>query len=504
MKRSIIFIIAYLGLQVYGQEFISSDEWRNRILTIDVNTGLETNGILGDFTGANLEGGVNEDIFPLLWQKIYSKNSLDHGRYAQKAVDNGYIITGRTLVEGDTDFDGWIIKTDFQGNVLWDKTYGDYYVDELEVIRTTSDNAYLAIGTSTMFGNSGEGWMLKVDDNGETLWNKGFHSPLSTGWDFLYDVIEIEDNSYVAVGFANSTSTQGWIIKVDKFGNEIWNHEYGDQYWERLFSVKQTDDGGFIAVGDKHIQYENVIGHDGWLVKFDSEGNLLWERTYGTIKNDIFRDIFINTDGSFTITGERVNENTNNSESWIMKTDAEGNVIYNKSLGGGGLVASIELENTNSIVCANRNQQTVLILIDAEGNTLNEQLIRYGNIDDRATSMQITENGHVILGGRANAHTQAGDFWLVTLGEENVVSTSGLFYNKLSVYPNPAKDYFCIQSETQINRIRIFDANGKLLIKKESINENTFFQDTHKLSSGLYFVEIVTWDKIQFEKIIVN
>lgn len=504
MKKIFITIIGLcLGIYSQAQNTILSENI-NQTLTINMQTGEEVIGNSGTVTSTNSPDDSQEEIFPFRWQKTYSKGTMDHGRYAQKAIDNGYVIAGRALISGEMDFDGWIIRTDYQGEVIWEKNYGDYYVDELEVIRTTTDNAYIAIGTSTMFGNSGEGWVIKVDDDGEIIWNKGFHPPLSTNWDYLYDIIELEDGSYVAVGFGNSASTQAWIIKLNNSGEIIWNHEFGDQYWERLTSVKQTSDGGFIAAGDKHIQHGNIVGHDAYLVKFNSLGEIEWEKTYGGEKNEMFRNVNINADGTFTATGSKTNENTGSEEAWVMKTDSQGNEIYNKVINVRNITGITQLEDGNELICANANQKSILVLIDSEGNVLNEQYFSIGNIDDRATSMQITENGHVILGGRANAHTQAGDFWLVTMGEENTMNINDWAKNEVQIYPNPATNYLNIKSDWFINDIKIKDINGKEILTQKVNNEKKSTLNVQALPSGVYLAEIISGNQKQIKKIIVK
>lgn len=504
MKKITIPILGACAAICLQAQNISLSENINQTLTINIQTGEERLNDSGASLVTNSPNGTQEEIFPLLWQKTYSKGTMDHGRYAQKAIDNGYVIAGRALMSGEVNFDGWIVRTDYQGEVIWEKNYGDYYVDELEVIKTTTDHAYIAIGTSTMFGNSGEGWALKVDDDGEIIWNKGFHPPLSTGWDFLYDIIELEDGSYVAVGFGNSGSTQAWIIKISNSGEIIWNHEFGDQYWERLTSVKQTSDGGFIAAGDKHMQHGTIVAHDAYLVKFNSLGEIEWENTYGGIDNELFRNVNINADGTFTVTGSKTNETTGSEQAWIMKTDAQGNEIYNKTIDVGTITGITQLEDGNELICANANWQSVLILIDSEGNVLNEQYFSIGTIDDRATSMQITENGHVILGGRANAHTQAGDFWLVTMGEENTMNVNEWAKNEIKIYPNPASRYLNIESEWFIKEINIKDFSGKSILNQKVDNEKKYKLNVQNIPAGIYLAEIISGNQKQIKKLIVQ
>lgn len=504
MRKILIPILGACAAICSQAQNISLSENISQTLTINTQSGEKVAGSFGNSIVTNSPDGTQEDIFPFLWQKTYSKGTMDHGRYAQKAIDNGYVVAGRALMSGTVDFDGWIVRTDYKGEVIWEKNYGDYYVDELEVIKTTSDNAYIAIGTSTMFGNSGEGWVIKLDDNGEIIWNKGFHPQLSTGWDFLYDIIELADGSYVAVGFGNSASTQAWIIKLSSSGEILWNHEFGDQYWERLTSVKQTTDGGFIAAGDKHMQHGNIVAHDAYLVKFNSLGEIEWEKTYGGIDNEMFRNVSINNDGTFTATGSKTHETTGNEQAWVMKTDSQGNEIFNKVLNVGTITGITQLEDGNEIICANANQKSVLILIDSEGNVLNQQFFSIGTIDDRATSMQITENGHVILGGRANAHTQAGDFWLVTMGEENTMNVNDWAKNEIKVYPNPATTQINIQSEWFINEIKIKDLSGKSISNQKVNNEKKFILNVQNFPSGVYLAEIISGNRKEVKKFIVK
>src|SRR5512146_756018 len=92
------------------------------------------------------------------WTKSFGGGAMDWGYHAEQTSDGGYIAIGR-MDHGSNDMDAWLIKTDENGDTIWTKTYGDTYIDEAYYVKQTSDGGYILCGMSTMFGMAGEGWL---------------------------------------------------------------------------------------------------------------------------------------------------------------------------------------------------------------------------------------------------------------------------------------------------------------------------------------------------------
>jgi hypothetical protein len=385
------------------------------------------------------------------WTGFYGGDFRDECYSVHQTADGGYISVGRSCIDGSYDYQAWLIKTDSKGSIAWSKTYGDTYIDEAYKVRQTSDGGYIIAGMSTAFGWAGEGWLIKTDNKGTVIWNRGYHpeeGSAMSGWDYIYDVVETEDGGFVFAGNTPDTylSTQAWIGKVNSSGDLVWDHKYGLEYWERIFSLEATSDGGFIGVGDRHWTHDNLFyKHDGWLLKFNSEGDTTWTKRFGDNEHDIFRSVQQTSDGGYVICGEREVSTSSGFVGWLVKTDNLGNEEWSKSLSKGGLYG-IQQDPDNNFVAAGTivTQQSAcegwLLKADGKGDLVWEEYIHGTDMDDVFLSLNHSFDGGYILGGKYNMAGDASDFWLVKLNAEEIEGLTWFFENFDTVTPPAMPD----------------------------------------------------------------
>jgi len=113
------------------------------------------------------------------------------------------------------------------------------------------------------------------------------------------------------------------LIKTDSSGNKIWDKTFGGSQYDSADSVQQTNDGGFVIAGAT-CEY-GLGGHDAWLIKTDSAGNKIWDKTFGGSDMDEANSVQQTTDGGFIIAGSTSSYGAGGSDAWLIKTDANGN-----------------------------------------------------------------------------------------------------------------------------------------------------------------------------------
>jgi len=268
----------------------------------------------------------------LLWDKTYGASGYCNGLLL--APDGGFVMVGSTSAYGSGGMDIWLVKTDENGNIEWSKTYGGPDHESAHNVQMTDDGGYIITGWTKSYGDeSGDLWLIKTDSTGNEEWSKTFRG---TGIDGGDHIIPVDDGGYICIGVTTSFGAGGfdvWVIKTDSYGNEIWSDTFGDKYDDFIGDVKKTDDGGYILVGKRQLSENDG---DIWLLKFDSEWNLEWERIIGDKDyNELALGIQQTFDNGFIITGShRSMFITGNQQGILLKVDFNGAEEWRKLFGG--------------------------------------------------------------------------------------------------------------------------------------------------------------------------
>jgi len=234
------------------------------------------------------------------WSKTYGGNSSDLLNCIQELRDGGYIAAGETSSSGTKGYsDIWILKVDSKGNEIFSKTYGGSKFDRAYIIKQTKDGGLITAGysSSTDFdfmgiNSSAQNFLMKLDNDGNVIWKKKYGKSSVGGF---VDIQETDDSGFILVGdtaFVHPCADKEsngiqkiWILKIDETGNYVWSKTYGGNMTDLAYSIKRTKDNGYIVSGSTDSNCgditENKGGQDAWLLKLDENGDLEWQKTYG-------------------------------------------------------------------------------------------------------------------------------------------------------------------------------------------------------------------------------
>jgi len=267
------------------------------------------------------------------WNRTFGGEDIEEVTSFLQTSDGGYIMVGttRSYVTGSCDL--WLVKTDAKGIEQWNRTFGGEDYDTASSFRQASDGGYIIAGWTESYGaGSFDFWLLKTDTEGTEQWNRTFGGE---GFDSLYSFQQTFDGGYILGGSTRSFGTGSpdiWLVKTDNNGIELWNRTFGGDDHDKVYSVQQTPDSGFILAG--------VTGSpdsfDCWLVKTDSEGEGVWNRTFRHYEDNIPHSILQTPDGGYVIAGETGSKGTNSYDVWVVRTDADGHVQWETTFGGPG------------------------------------------------------------------------------------------------------------------------------------------------------------------------
>ena len=267
------------------------------------------------------------------WNKTFGTEGFEVAQDLIVTDDEGYIILGQTTSFGAGEGDVWLIKTDSTGNMQWNKTYGGIGGDKGWKIITTSDNGYAIAGITDSYGQGGNDyWLFKTDSLGTLQWNMTFGG---TEDERARGIIETTDNGFLLTGWSGSYGAGGldiWLVKTDSNGNPEWNQTYGGADTERGISTIPTNDGGYITAGNTASFGQGET--DLYLVKIDNSGNMAWNKTYGGAAAETPFSIIKTTDGGYGVVGHSYSFGAGENDFWFVKTDSTGNILFNQTYGG--------------------------------------------------------------------------------------------------------------------------------------------------------------------------
>ncbi|BES64661.1 hypothetical protein SANA_11000 [Gottschalkiaceae bacterium SANA] len=357
--------------------------------------------------------------------------------------------------------------------IEWKKSLGGASSEYAQNTQPTKDGGYIVVGSTystdgDVSGNHGneDAWVVKLDGKGEMEWQKCLGGSL---YDKAYSIRETNDSGYIIAGYTNSNdgdvsgnhgNMDAWLVKLDAYGEIIWQKCLGGSQNEDVFDIRQTDDGGYILVGSTYSVDGNVVGcHgdgsgdygelDAWVVKLKENGDIDWQRCLGGSAYDVAQSIQLTKDGGYIIAGKTYSQDGDVSEpigefdAWIIKLKETGEIEWEKCLGGtshdhayniqltddGGYVFVGSTWSSDGDVSGYRRAYDVWVVKLKENGDIDWQKCLGGANHDQAYTIQLTNDGGYIVAGQTQSqdgdvsgHHGYNDIWVVKLDEKGEIN----------------------------------------------------------------------------------
>lgn len=360
---------------------------------------------------------------PIQWQNEFGGSNGDFVADILQTTDGGYVFAGTSRSTngnktspnyGGDDY--WIVKLDSTGAKLWEQSFGGSDHDELRAFRQTSDGGFILGGysysgpsgakTGTNFG-SADFWIVRLDSNGNKLWDKTFGG---SDYEELTDIQVTADGGYILAGFSSSPPSGNknapafrgadyWIVRLDSNGNQLWDRSFGGLDADILYAVQETADGGFLLAGASNSDPSGnktasaYGGDDIWLVRLDASGTELWQRSYPSFegsRQEGAQRIAALADGGFLLGGYF------NSTFGVSRIDADGNLLWQKTYADGGFWSVSALKQTSDGGFVFGGPAGILVRINSTGDELWRKHL--GIPIDAINGIALTSDGGFAIG----------------------------------------------------------------------------------------------------------
>ena len=397
-----------------------------------------------------------KDVFeiPEITTNVYSIETIggsknDAFNAVTKTIDDGYIAAGYAqsndgdiISKANISYDFLVSKFSSENILEWQKHFGGSENDKaLDIIQTLGGD-FIVLGSSESSNldvseNAGskDFWLVKLSNNGMLLWEKSFGF---LGEDYGTTLLETKDGGFLITGVLDVSASNGqgnakstiinhaggdyWVLKTNNLGALEWSRYFGGSFTEIPLGIVETDNHNYIIVGSSDSNDFNISNNNGsydfWMTKIAPDGSLLLEKTFGGSEIDEASAIIATNDGNFIIVGDTrsadkdVSKNNGAADIWILKVSKEGNLIWEKTIGGSSFEVAKAIYKTqdNGFLIAgssrsldngfqNKGQNDALILkIDENGNLLWQKTVGGSEIDFLYDVIELNNKSIIAVG----------------------------------------------------------------------------------------------------------
>lgn len=367
-----------------------------------------------------------------LWTRIYGGTLWEQGYSVTPTDDGGFLAVGMTATYGAGSADFWLVRTDAWGDTLWTRVYGWAREEIAWDVCPTFDGGYIVTGhTSSTTTETSSIWLMKIDSTGDTLWTRIYGGP---SWEKSFCVRQTADSGYVVIGRTDSFGAGNydvWVLRTDSFGDTLWARTYGGSAREDGYGVQQTSDGGFIFTGDTYSFGSG--GSDVWLVKTDANGDTSWTRTFGGTSSDGGNSVQQTSDGGYIVAGNTFSYGAGSADNYLIKTDSNGNMVWSQTYGGS--LAEMDQEAWQTMdggyIIGGRTESYgagekdfYVVKTDANGDTSWTRTYGGYNYDYCFSIKQVADGGYIAFGYSAS-FSYPSDFYLVRIAGDTLIEIRG-------------------------------------------------------------------------------
>ncbi|MCW3994772.1 MAG: PQQ-binding-like beta-propeller repeat protein [Candidatus Bathyarchaeota archaeon] len=258
----------------------------------------------------------------VLWNRTFFQSDGTELRYAV-ALEDGFLLVGNQFTASG-DVNGFAARVGSDGKLFWQTVVGAEKIDKLFSGVAVKDGVVL-FGLTYSYGvDQSKAWAVKLGLNGEVVWNKTFKASVDIA---LRSAVLCQNSDIVAAGYADvgDGNFDFYLLKLDNSGDLLWNKTYGSTNSEKAYALAKAADGGYVLVGEKQSVVSDT---DTWVVKVNSDGEPLWNRTVGGEKADSPTCVLASKTGGYLVAGYTFSFGSGQRDFWLFKISEEGKLMF--------------------------------------------------------------------------------------------------------------------------------------------------------------------------------
>ena len=246
----------------------------------------------------------------------------------------GWVVSGK-IVEGDKTL-GALIAIDKSGAVRWQQSYGDYELQSSKALVRDGDGNLIFAGLTLGHDvTHTRGWIVKTDADGALLWQRHLEHGEADAFRAL--AVDIDGN-IAAAGYTGPTAEQdrdGWVVLLDKDGTLIWEVTPPGVRQDAFHALTADRSGGFVAAGKTFSK--GMGDFDQWVVAFDSKGLMKWESVIGGESCECATAILQEGSDRYILAGWTQTFGAGGYDIWLSALDGHGEFLWRRYFGGANM-----------------------------------------------------------------------------------------------------------------------------------------------------------------------
>ncbi|MFB3888249.1 MAG: hypothetical protein ACE14S_02080 [Candidatus Bathyarchaeia archaeon] len=354
----------------------------------------------------------------LIWEHTYGGTGDDRAFHAA-AVEDGFLVVGSSTSLENNRTTAWALRLDSKGEQVWNRTFSQDAGSEFRQVLALQDG-FLLVGTVFLGSDGGDGLVVRVDEDGNVAWNVTLRA--RDGLNKLFSASLSGDCCYLAglTSAAGSSDSDVWLVKLDADGDILWNMTFGGPSGDAGRAVAAFE-GGCVVAG-----YTDVTGngdYDFLVLRVNGSSGLVWSKRFGGLQSDKAYTVATCADG-FVVSGDTRSVGSGDADAWLIKVGLDGDLLWERAAGGSGFDAPTCLSAMSgggfvvggtTFSFGNGQRDFWLFAVADDGEVLWSGTVGRGGFEEAYAILDCGEGEFAMAGWTSSIGVGKYDFYVVKL-----------------------------------------------------------------------------------------